>query len=235
VPNEAGNARINRPVPNALLDKTVLAVFRFIDHLARLRSKYPRIAKVLVGGASFGISSAIWLLFIFPWVQTRFAFAQSEMEVIRRAAVTIIGSLVTAIVIYPLLRLCFQFALMARRSIAMYALGLEWLSTDGGDIHRLLAWYLGQHPEAEQIRVICISGDSLFGENSATPKGQLKNWANRGNLDVIMPVSSADNATVQERFATYSGETRGNYPTVEHLVNEMRRTKEQLALSQFEV
>jgi hypothetical protein len=130
------------------------------------------------------------------------------------AALGTIGSLVLGVVL--------PFVFIAQRAIAMETMGLDWASIDG-DMHDQLRWYLGFHPDQERIKVLCISGRSLFRETLDGTDPPLTKWAKDGRLDVIAPISSASNPTVMERFETYSGDFRSlHYPNgVSDLVHEI--------------
>jgi len=77
--------------------------------------------------------------------------------------------------------------------------------------------------------VICISGESLFGSKLTTDARPLRSWADRGKLDVVMPVSAADNPTLSERYETYSAEVKATrYSSVDDLIAEADAGKEYL-------
>ena len=79
------------------------------------------------------------------------------------------------------------------------------LSVSPGAIQKFLSWYLRPeiHPASERIRIICISGEKLFGARETNQDRPLGEWARRGKLDVVMPVSRADNPTISERAQRY--------------------------------
>lgn len=214
-----------RPVAYRLLDDTFLAIFRAIAWLARSREEHRRTLKVVGGLLSLGIAYIVWTYGVSPWAVARFGLSDKQEALAYRTALTVIGQLLTATVTYLAFWAVVPLALVAQRAVAFNALGLSWVSTAPGEIHRLLQWYLRDHPETETIRIVCISGGSLFGATEGAAKGQLRHWAKRGKLDVIMPVSLDSNPTVQERFRTYEGATLNRYPTVGELVTEMKQSK----------
>ena len=104
-------------------------------------------------------------------------------------------------------------------------MGLDWASMNG-DMPEQLRWYLQYHLNRKQIKVLCISGRSLFRETLDGTDPPLTKWARLGRLDVVMPVSSESNQR-SLKVGTYS-ETfkKTHYPNGKRdLVNEVEAGK----------
>jgi hypothetical protein len=220
------NTHPKRPVPPAFLEWVFLRTFRFVNWLDHIRKKHPTGTKILLVLSSMLVSHLVWI----HWMEPILAPLQisQDHKYYLFEVLSVVFHFVVGGISFVVLTAFIPFVLIAQRAIAMHALGLAWVSITGGDIQTLLNWYLRSHPEAEHVRVICLSGDTLFGA-AGSP---LRRWADRGKIDAVMPISSSDNATIRERYKRYSEELRRTrYPTIDKLVGEVAAGKSFLARS----
>jgi hypothetical protein len=216
--------RPESPVVNPTADAFVRWAFSKIHWIAKLKRAYPKSARLLVLLACGLIAHTLWRYPIEPLV-SRFGFGP-ESNFYFYSAARIAAQLLLGAIAIPILTFGLQLLMIAQRSIAAYELGLCWLSSTGGDINHLVSWFLHGHPGADRIRVICISGSHLFGSETEGLDSPLRPWAERGLLDVVMPVSSPRHPTVLERHKRYRGELEKlQYPDANALVEEIKRGK----------
>jgi len=124
----------------------------------------------------------------------------------------------------------------AHHSADMRALGfhaVHQFGRRGKNYAQIVADLVKHHPKNERVRVICISGKLLFvvgGTNNEEPS-PLHELAQRGMLDVIMPITNSANVTIRGRYGEYSEEYRQrcSYTSIESLVYEIRSGKDMLA------
>lgn len=219
----------NVVVPPEFLDKLIRKCFSLANQLHRLRTTYRKSTQVFFGLTSaiisFVISPSIDIHLVEP-IANKFGInlaTHFRFEVSGRITDAVVGGIV-----YLLIRSVIPFFLIGQRAIATYTMGLVAASVAPKAIHDFLAWYLshGNHPAAERIRIICISGESLFGAEDTEGTRLLRDWSSRGRLDVIMPVSTASNPTISERYDRYSKKVKAErYPHVEDLVREIDKGK----------
>jgi hypothetical protein len=140
------------------------------------------------------------------------------------AAVHVLVGLLLATIGSAVLAILLPFVFIAERAMAVEAMGLEWASVRG-DINDQLTWYLRFHPEQERVRIICITGQSLYRQTIDGSIPPLRPWAEHGSLDVILPHPNHANTLVDERFSTYTREFQEqHYPNgISDLVNEIRQ------------
>ena len=136
---------------------------------------------------------------------------------------------VVAFVSSAVLKALLPFLAMAQRALALSAFGVEWATLEAGSFHNLLNMLVERdNGESDEVRIICISGHTLFGEKAHEKGFPLKQWAENGKLNVLMPTSSAENPTVAARWRSYSKSTKQAYGTVDGLVSEIEKSKQAL-------
>jgi hypothetical protein len=215
-----------RPLPAPWAEHFVLWVFRRLYSLERFRKTHPKTFNTVLGVISFAVAFSIWI-FSGERILARLHIDQASQ--IGHFTVLVLHHVITSCVSFVTLRLSLPFLGIAQRAIATHQMGLRWASTTKGDIHTLLRWYLKGHPVADNVRMICISGRSLFGNERGPTDCPLRDWAERGRLDVIMPASAVTNPTIEQRWLTYSEETKNNfYPSTDSLVKEIDEGKKYL-------
>jgi hypothetical protein len=110
----------------------------------------------------------------------------------------------------PLARGLLPMLAILPQAIAMKNLGLMFVSTSHGECARLILKASSEHNPNEKVKVICISGRYLFREIRMPGDDgvslPLHDLAMKGQLDVIMPVSNSNNATIKARYGTYTKE-----------------------------
>lgn len=219
--------RRNSAVPPEHLDRFVQRVFLCANWLHQKYEKHPNISEALFAitsiAISFLISPAIGRHSIIPLAQ-KLDFPMGEER--RGEAAGVLAHLLIGGLSYACLRLLVPFFLIAQRALAVRELGLVGASVVPGAIQDLLDWYLRKHPECDHVRVICISGESLFGAIDTKDERPLRDWARRGKLDVVMPASVEENPTIGERALRYCDELkRDQYQSPTNLVEEVKEAK----------
>jgi len=227
----SGAPATDRQVPQAL-DNLVRRVFRWSAALYGFRNYHPTITKFIAGVPSFLLS--LWLSPIFRDHVARPTLAKFGITV-GKEFLGGLGGLALHLSVGGVSFFAFWFFLAglayAQRGMAFRELGLVAASVNPRGLHDMLSWYLKPeiHPENEPIRIICISGESLFGSDLTEGHRPLRHWADRGMLDVVMPVRSESNLTVSERFRRYSAKLKTEkYKDIHALLDEMTRAKEYL-------
>ncbi len=216
--------------PPEFLDKTIRKIFLCCNKLHELRSEHRRIAELVTWGLSLIISlsfsSRISHSFVDPLAHH---FNLSLDAEYKSEAINVITDGVIAALSYLVLRCFIPFFLVAQRAIATHTMGLVGASVAPGAIQQFLSWYIRPeiHPAAERIRIICISGERLFGSRETDEDRPLRDWARRGKLDVVMPVSCTDNPTISERARRYCDDLkRERYRDANDLVSEIDKGKD---------
>ena len=194
-------------------------VFRAFAWLDDFRHRRPFATKFLVWPLSLALT---WALTVHFPVLSGSTTAEKTASIVAKFAV---GLFVTELFlrgVVPVLRYSCQAS-------SMRELGLHLIITDPRQFCPVLSRFVNDHPRGERIRVICISGEYLFVEpkTRAGEDTPLHEHGRRGDLDVIMPISSCENPTVRGRFDTYSEAFRreNDYDDVDSLVEEIKRGK----------
>jgi hypothetical protein len=202
------------------LDWLIQCVLRALYRCEQLRTSRSFLFNGILGVISFLVASGIWL--VAGHAISAF-FGVSETSVVGHAIVVLVHHAIATCFTFVLLRLSLPVFTIAQRAVAMYEMGLRWASVTSGDSDRLLRYYLKKHHnEAERIKVICISGQLLFGTQKTAKDCPLGPWAQRGLLDAVMPSSSQTNPTVWHRWITYGEDIkRDHYSDVGKLVKEI--------------
>lgn len=173
--------------------------------------------------ASFFLSHEITPLVVKGLERLGLHFTESSKELYLGVVHLAVGTLLGTIGSF-LLALLAPFVLIAQRAIAVDTMGLEWASIDG-DMQAQLKWYLRFQAPTERVRIICISGRSLFRETPDGAEPPLMAWAKSGHIDLVVPRAIATNATVKERYGKYCTDfLQKNYPNgIDDLVDEMKK------------
>lgn len=122
---------------------------------------------------------------------------------VSKGLISISGGLVVKFFVFEGL---FPLLAYLPKTIANRALGFHAVALDENASVRLTAEQVAARDPASKVKVLCISGRYLFQEKT-TPAGQptpLRDLARMGDLEVIMPSSTATNPTVAERYRTYT-------------------------------
>ena len=197
---------MSRPVLPESIENAFLSCYLFVyrlDNLRKTSRPFLWALNTVLGGVSVLVAHFLWLHY-FESLADRYGISGESTYYLYHAAI-ILAHLVVGAITFTLLRAAIPLVLVAQRGVAVHALGLTWASVTKGEFQILLRWYLKYHPETDRVRVICLSGLTLFGSAATRDEHPpLWQWAQRGNVDVIMPSARDDNPTVCERWNTYS-------------------------------
>lgn len=160
-----------------------------------------------------------------PYWQAHFAWAPYNF--VR----PLVSATTTAALVLIVINAILPLAAYIPHAVAMRSMGLLEARVRKGSTRNFadqcVRRYLRYHNDGEPIRIICISGRDLFVDYSADFQAPLRAFAEKGHLHVLFPRSDPSNSTVMERYATYSDAFRAsNYPTIEDLVLEIKRSKD---------
>lgn len=210
-------------VPSPRIEATAHWCFRRLSALNSFRKNHPKTFHAIVWPFAFVSAFLIWLK-TGDWMLGILGLDPNAPAA--EIAVLAIHELLVTFLTVIFVNSVIALVPFAHRSMAMKALGIIMASVTRGEFSGLLESYVSDQPRTESIRVICISGAGLFGNETSGRDLPLRDWAQTGRLEVIMPVSSPDNPTVKQRWAQYSASTkRDSYPTVGTLVDEINEGK----------
>lgn len=137
------------------------------------------------------------------------------------SSLTYTGVIVMSKVLLPLL-------IYAPHAVSMRSMGLVEARIQHEGMQKTLNKYLQFHDKSKPVKVICISGFSLFtrvGKDGDT--APLYKYAREGNLHVLMPRSDPTNPTIKERYDTYSlGYRKSHYQKIGRLIDEIDASKD---------
>ncbi|TAK98290.1 MAG: hypothetical protein EPO07_12210 [Verrucomicrobia bacterium] len=115
-------------------------------------------------------------------------------------------------------------------SVNMRTMGLLYTDVRPNSVQKVILRELNGHKPNTPIRIICISGSSLFMvPRTGVGDAPFSEYAEKGKVRILMPRSTPTNPTIAARYDSYSDKHKqNNYPTVVDLVAEIDRTKARL-------
>jgi hypothetical protein len=141
----------------------------------------------------------------------------------------LLKSVLVGFVINACIRGAMPLLFFSPNAIALRSLGVWEAHGSKRDPLNVMKKFISKNPENSRVKVICISGKHLFNE-FMTPEGtQSPLWqkAKNGLLDVVMPISKPENATIAFRHKTYSDDykVQEKITTVQAFVEQINHGK----------
>lgn len=152
------------------------------------------------------------------WWTEHFQRLPITFEMVKSGIVATIGYFLLFIFLRAFLPLLF----FVPHAVAMREMGLLEANVTPNGIGCSIKKYLKWHDSDKSIRVICISGRTLFREVDSP----LAEYSSKGQLEVLFPKSDPNNLTISARYSTYSeGFQTRTYPDKSDLIREIEISK----------